>query len=270
MKKRIIIVYSMSRSGHHAIINWLQENWPGTSFHFNHCYKGWHDQRLIPGRGNIMGIQVRGIEYESEPVLEIYSIEDFDPDAYSRFGMNKFPVIADPDHDVTHLLIMRDPYNWLASSWLRGIHPVITYINETGFAGTRIELFEKHIAVVMNVGSTMPSDIKLVVFNKWFISDYYREYILNELDIPNKNNGGLGTDKICSETSFFDDLEKKKGQELKVLDRWRSFMPMGNHHYFWDCITKGMKEFSRHICALDPVFIAGIEKARPINVTTNQ
>lgn len=257
MKKKVIIIYSMSRSGHHAIINWLQENWRGSSSHFNHCYRGWHDQKLIPGKGSLMGNQVKKTEYDFEQKLEIYSIEDFDPSAYKRFGMNDFPIIADPNNEVKHVLIMRDPYNWLASSWLRGIHPTITYINETGFAGTRIELFEKHIAAfdnffnASNFTYSLPQLTLSIVFNNWFASESYRDQVLNLLGMP-RDGVGMKNDKVCSETSFYEDLGKESGQDLDVLGRWKYFTPMGNHQYYWKCISNCMKAFSTSVCGLDP------------------
>lgn len=260
MKKKIIIVFSMSRSGHNAIVNWIQESYRGRSSHFNHCYKGWHDQKLITGKGNVMGDQYDGsMNQFGEPCpLEIYSIEDFEPESYTRYGMANFPIINNPDHDVYHILIIRDPYNWLASSWTKGVPPMHNHINELGFPGTRIDLYKKQMDAVdclfKGKCTPLPKDTIVLPFNLWFdMTSGHRTNILTKLGITIDIN--ITTDKIASESSFAIDLDKTEGQALAVLDRWRVFMPSHEHTDYWDMINNDMYYFSQVHCGFDPLLV---------------
>ena len=117
--ERCIFIHTCGRSGHHAVINWLQKQWPGESYHHNHVFKGWSDQKLLSMHDHTSD---RGITSHDNgsggETLRIYSIEDLQPCHFYMAGVGKFPMFKEFSR-VDVLWHVRDPFNWIASSVLK-------------------------------------------------------------------------------------------------------------------------------------------------------
>lgn len=204
---REILVLSLSRSGHHAIINWIAEQTPGYVFHHNNCTKGWEQGILKSETGRITTYQ-NGPESETH----IYSIETFD--------MDDLPKIRQ-EFDQT-LVIVRDPWNWIASCFKGGgegrTQLTTPFLNERGEEkpGT-IELWKKQVRACLGAHTFIS-----VNFNDWTSrSTSYRFFLADRLGIPFTDEGREVMPPFGGGSSFTGMNFQGTASDMGVLERWK-------------------------------------------------
>lgn len=245
---KVLFIYTMSRSGHHAIINWIQCQFKGKSIHYNHCFKGWGSKKLIPMHG---AGGAREIVMPGKGSLKIYSIEDLDPFDYQKHDFDSFPELR--DSEVTYMWIIRDPYNWLASSLSKngpGAKPDKHMTNELGYTGTRIELYMKQIQEFKGETTHIPHEIMDVSYNDWVISKLYRRDLAKTLDLPFTDAGLNEVSKFGGGSTFDGMGFQGRAQQMKVINRWETW---SDSQRFLDCLTPELIEFSEDYFKFRPI-----------------
>jgi hypothetical protein len=196
--KPLYIFFGMKRCGQHAVINWICKQHGGSILFKNNC------NLLGHGRGELT-IYKGGEEYGA------WGFEDASVDLIRKaLRSNRFKG-AKP------VMIVRDPFNWVASSLHRTKlykspieRSVATYLPE------RIQIYKEYF--------NNPIEGMLVVnFNKWFIDRFYRENLCKQLNITFTDEGKNEVPKRGSGSSFDKRKFNGKAEQMKVLDRWKTY-----------------------------------------------
>lgn len=139
----IFLIFSMKRSGQHAIINWMMAQSKG-SRHFNNCKI--KNKVIVTKRGK----RVKGGDY-----LTICNFEDR-------------PIVM-PFKYVKYIVILRDPFNLVASR-LRSTHPKM---------GTKLRVpWKQHVKKAL-----MNKRIIDINYNEWFKDVDYRHQLADRLGL---------------------------------------------------------------------------------------
>jgi len=139
----IFLVFSMKRSGHHAVINWMMAQSKG-SRHFNNC-------KIKNG----VIVSKKGRRVKNGKHLIICNFEDR-------------PVIA-PFKNVKYIVILRDPFNLVASR-LRSTHPKMGTIMQS--------TWKQHVKMALKGEPVID-----VNYNKWFKDVNYRHQLSDKLGL---------------------------------------------------------------------------------------
>jgi hypothetical protein len=206
-----MIVYAMSRNGHHAIINWIGKQLPyNVTFH-NNCIHS------IPS-GEIKGT---GHDVHYENGLEeahIYSFENIDMDIVSSFGVPQ--MIDNP----TNIIIVRDLLNWAASltMQLKLEYLYIPYTEDglPGFDIPIIEIYKTHLIEIAGITNIL--DNKTVIgYNQWCKDEQYRRDIADTLGMYFTDDGFLEVSTIGDGSSFDKNKFDGKANKMTTLDRYK-------------------------------------------------
>jgi hypothetical protein len=207
MKK--ILLLAMGRSGHHAIINWIAQNHSGPVEHHNHCCLGWENKTLLPWKNRIDKYNKK---MAGEKMI-IKNIEDFD--------MDDFDLIKDFDFvkGAQVYIILRDHYNWIASSFKTGGYAKekmnAPLENQRGeLKPSRKELWIKQAEHALN------NKFQSINYNKWTLDKSYRTELCSDLGLSKEDKGLLDMSRYCGGSSF----EKGSSVETeKLMKRWQVF-----------------------------------------------
>lgn len=227
--KKIFISISPKRSGQHAILNWLCSQ-IGEVIHFNNCHFLQKNlvRKITPITGRVIhyenghknDIGTNGSKVMKEylnvhksPATLLYSLEDF---SIERKGELKKVV---KDYEPTFLFILRDPYNWLASSMAH---------TELGSAGVdlkwKVRIFKEIAKHVMNCDSFLGRPFFFINYNSWYNDEEYRKDVCKRLnfnfvdDSARSNVPDFGGGSSFENTKFDGNANK-----MSVMERWKSY-----------------------------------------------
>ena len=233
MGRKIIRVWALMRSGHHAILRWMFYNMSTTKIFFNNCHgsRGFHyvdvnsfsDSRKKFDLKKLKEFENILINFE-HPNLKNWTTKDWG-------GLRKLGQPID-------VIVLRDPFNWAASSMSK-------------------KTFKQHVEIDMNLwkqhasefieAKHIPNGIP-VGFNQWFSSHEYREEVASKLSIS--NNETL-INKLATRSSFDGRDFKDNAQNMKVLDRWQQFK--NNERFLSYVDRKDIRDLSQKIFEFDPL-----------------
>jgi len=183
---KVYISISSQRSGQHLIIRWLCENISDV-VHFNHCYfyrknmfyhltpingrrviyrDGKIDDNLWPGREKLDCDHIRKLSFPNM----LFSMEDV---ALSNNFVKRIVNIRENIHPV---VILRDPYNWLASTMKKD--------------GDSQQLLEKkkrfyiqYLEQALGENDYLKKNVTTINYNKFLIGPAYRESLCDEMNL---------------------------------------------------------------------------------------
>ena len=191
MQNKELYIFSMKRSGQHAIINWLcKQNQP--SLHYNACtFKNSPipTNKIYEYKNGYVECSVRANKKFDHSLynLIIYNFEDQSPQKLSDKHKNKITIIT------------RDIYNLVASRLKKDL--------------------VWHKSIWMDLDKWNGYKIH---FDTWFINKDYRKQICNDLNIPFTDDG-LQDVFDNGESSFDGKTKDGKAQEMDVLYRWKEW-----------------------------------------------
>ena len=180
----VIEITSISRNGQHAICNWICKQLTNQQTIFeNHVF--------VVDRNKKIG-KTNTIKYNQENKQVGLTVKLFE---------NYFDKIENK------IILLRDPYNWLAS--------LLHSCKRT--EKTLKEYIKKYIDLHDNIKSCK----FFINYNKWFDDINYRKEICSNLNLSFTDNG-LGDVVMFGNGSSFD-LRKMdgNGDKMKVLERWK-------------------------------------------------
>tara|TARA_Y100000592_G_C5482355_1_gene326443 strand:+ start:9736 stop:10470 length:735 start_codon:yes stop_codon:yes gene_type:complete len=217
-----ILLLALSRSGHHAVLNWLIKQFKGSTIHYNNCELGWEDRELIPGGGrkvfyNEYGEIVKNLE---SPQNKAYSIETFDMEDYQKFDFDTFDV----DHVV---LVVRNFYNWIASSAISNAKS-IEYEWQDYRGRTQPPtptLWLKQAKELIGDSDIIKLPKTLISYDDWFDSEEYRIDICKQMNLSYSNKGLEEVPKFGDGSGFNGFNFDGNAQKMNVLNRWQSVAP---------------------------------------------
>ena len=137
------------------------------------------------------------------------------------------------------VILVRDPFNYFASKLrhlqLKGIENVALFKSNISQLTIRwIDYAKEYLGENNYLGKRIA-----ISYNEWFLSTSYRKKIFNQFNYGNTDGQPYTKVHEYGRGSSFNGL-KKKGDKLKVLDRWRVFK---NDPFFQSIFTNKHIEF---------------------------
>lgn len=222
-RQRVLVAVAMRRSGHHAVLNQLCQQFGGV-LHLNNCVIRGRPRRLHPKTGRFLlyrdwGVrdtrQQGHIRYRLNARLQpwtsslLYSLEDPDP-------LLDYRPFVEKHERFTLLCIARDPFNWLASSLKQGGRMVEDLPR-------RISLWKRHIRLCLDPGQYTDADFVDINYNRWVAERDYREAVSTRLGLTYSETGREEVREFGLGSSFDGTQLDGKASEMRVLERWRGF-----------------------------------------------
>lgn len=209
---KTFLVLGMKRSGHHAIINWIGDNLDGGATHFNDCSRGWKEGKLIPSNQQSQGGKING---NGDNL--IYNIEDFHPSNFKNYNLQNLQIFHNP---TLVILVLRDPYNWIASSIKCGGGP-------KKFINRRVKIWKAQAKEYLNetrfINPPCGSYLVCLNFNDWFKDNEYKKEMSKTLDLQGWHTG-IELVSPRGGGSSFDALRfNYKATQMKILERYKEF-----------------------------------------------
>ena len=242
-----IRVVGMSRSGNHAIIDWILAQARGRTCFLN-CAEPktnpFESARPIdddrPGyRANYRGFDVgaeRAGRFSRKDLL-VHSYEDTflgslrHPDAVRR--RDEFLGRSARRFDV---LILRDPFNLFASRLASGVGEVTL--------GTAGRIWAQHAREFLGVRRYLGHDRMRVSYNAWASSRAYRERVAEQLGLRFDDAAAESVAVTASGSSFDGMRYDGRAHDMALFDRWRLYT---DDPVYLSAITDDMVELSERI-----------------------
>ncbi len=205
----------MKRSGNHAIINWIIRQSQGPLLHYNNVrpddpYQGWALTTCT--------------HKESSTVKKIiYSIEDTSlaiiGDEYSYPHNGKYSELNVKQR--SDILVLRDPFNLLASRFQRGGEwgKMNTYVSGLSTA----QMWVTYAIEFLGLSKWLPYDPVKVNYNLWCKSQIYRKEIAKQLNLKYTDAGYKEVTQYGGGSSFERTRLDGQAQSMKTEERWKIF-----------------------------------------------
>lgn len=191
--RREICFLSMKRSGHHAVIYWAIQQMAGDLFFVN-------DSSILHQWG-----------FE-KPVRDLYAYNVEDPNLRETVeaikGNDRF---LGPSGQMDYVLILRDPYNMIASRIEFG----------AGCQREHVDLWKEHAREYLNITRHLPDDKIVVSFNEWYKNPAYRGALSKKFGFAYCEDR---YDKVTEEgggSSF--QRGETDATKLNLFDRWKTY-----------------------------------------------
>jgi len=219
--KRNILIFTMMRSGNHAIINWLARSSSNQVTDYNFSPHGWEKGRLLPGNPKEY-IEKYGGEL---PERVIFSQENFD---LNWIDEHKF--IKKFGSGFYWIIIIRDPFNWLASykKKFKGTHLTKPWTYANGLQCIpAFEIYKQYVDQALGVKdyTAGKKQIHIINYNEWVDSKKYRDETAYKFLGTESNEDALNVVPRFGGGSSFDGLNYNgKARKMKIMERYKSFI----------------------------------------------
>jgi len=250
MNPLLLRCFYSSRSGSHAIINWLAEVLGGDVALFNR--RKLHVNPLV---GDIL---------PSDPLLatrnparrELYTNrhtakeEDLAAKSIIITYESKDISLTPPRESIntTHrgfdIVIVRDIYNWLASSLVLCARKPLSPYGYSSCIDSKIyhklenaiAIWQIHAEEALGTTSHLQQPTLPILFNCWFVDQSYRESICETLGVPYQDTTLDYVTSVYGRASRFD-AQRYEGHasDMQVLNRWEFFM---SNPLYWDVLER--------------------------------
>ena len=229
-------IIGMSRSGNHAVINWLVSHTQGRSCFLN-CAEPKHNpftsaRPLGNGPSHVANYEGFSFELEcrgrfSRKEFLIYSHED----CFLGLMRNgpweeQHDEWVGPSAERRDLLVLRDPYNLFASRLKAGIGEIP--------AATAMRIWKQHAREFAGIRRYLPNNPLMISYNRWFGEPDYRRQIARELGLTFTD---AAFEEVCSTAggSSFDGTRfRGRATRMRVFDRWKRFVDDADYRGLFD------------------------------------
>lgn len=224
VNRREIRVIGMSRSGNHAIMQWITAQQPGR-WRLLNCCEGkqnpYESARPLPhgapaeSNYDFPLQEERPGSFSSKDLLIFNHEDSFLGHACSDIYEQRHDEWVGPSADRVDLLLLRDPFNLLASRFSRRGQMVKV--------ATALRIWKQHARQYLGDIDRLTQRPVLVSYDHWFTDAAYRRRIAADLGLPG-SDAGLQRVASCFGGSSFDGLDYDgRAQEMGVLHRWKRF-----------------------------------------------
>lgn len=137
--------------------------------------------------------------------------------------------------DIRIAYVIRDPFNWFASSMkhLRG-EPDTT--PEYGVFTMRrlVEGYKELCREYLGLTHILPDNALPIIYNRWFAENDYRLELAKELQLRTHYKGMESVPKAAGGSSFDGKSFDGRASEMKVTERWKHFRGDGFYKSLFD------------------------------------
>lgn len=217
----------MSRSGNHALANWIMSQAKGRVCFLN-CTEPrtnpFESARPLDDVGTVAQANYPEFDLQAERCgrlsrkdLLLFSHED------CFLGMLSRPGPFEERHDVwlgasarrVDVLLLRDPFNLFASR-------IIGSVGDGGGASaTAIRIWKQHAREFLGLRRHLRSDRVLVNYNRWVCDRSYRREVAHALDLEFSDAGRHHVPGVGAGSSFDGRSYDGDAAAMAVLERWR-------------------------------------------------
>ncbi len=251
-------VLGLRRSGHHAVLKWLQgcHEEAGSTTRFddiktNSVYNN-HLQPFLPHWPDPSpeAVWAEGAGYD---VLFV-SYEDVDPD--KQQGSPVYRALRAPEygHVARETVVVRDWFNFVASRLTyqaknaeKGRHNSLIFALEWPEV---VERWLKHAQLALGGIETQQGRIA-VNYNQWFTSHEYREEVALHYGLPNSDCNIDLVPALGSGSSFDGRTLDGYGSQMNVLRRWQELNPTLHQRYKRLVSNPLMGEINQQLFGID-------------------
>lgn len=209
-EKRFYRILGMRRSGNHAIINWLMGQLPGPVVFLDNMQQ--HPPLDTPNKKVALGL--------GRPSLVV----SHEGRELNNFFMNYDEGLFGKARTKYTLLILRDPYNWLASWYAWQDELGILFRKDRHYQQYTINLWKEYARLYIQcVKGKGAEEIIPVNYNKWTADVGYRQQLANHLGLKFTDKG-RNKMSINGYGSSFDGMAYNgRASQLNVLERYKKF-----------------------------------------------
>lgn len=240
-----IRVFALRRSGHHAIMDWIMNQFTGRYCFLNDC-QGFGNpfEKCRPTNSRIASrfVMHNHLFWDREKSgmlskkgLLLYNYEDrpFHEIIHGEFEKNREKWLgrSEKKHDV---LVLRDPFNLLASKlrWAYGVK----YRPSMESLPVTVQIWKEQAREFLGETGYLSNKI-LINYNSWFSSREYRMGAADKLGLTFTDKGINEVSKWGPSTwgDSFDGLTfDGNAIQMKVLERWKNYR---NDSFFKDLVS---------------------------------
>lgn len=224
--QRELRLVGLSRSGNHAIINWLLAHMEGRTCFLNCVQPQENPFATVRALGSGPGVacnyrpfdlagERRGVFSQKDWLL--YSYEDcFITMVCSRCFERRHDEFLGRSQARTDIVILRDPFNLFASrlrSAYRGVTPL-----------TAVRIWKQHARQVLGRQQLFTQPHLSILYNRWVSDTDYRRQLAEKLDLRFSD---AKFQRVASTAggSSFDGLQfDGAAHRMSVLDRWQHYI----------------------------------------------
>ena len=230
-------IVGLRRTGNHAIFEWMKAQASGTIRHLNNLEAG-----INPYRYKYDYLRDNYPQYQR-------SVARFKPLAKGQFQHRDWLFYSYEDHDLqkiaaphleqkhdlfvgksgkrTDLLILRDPFNLLASRLKSDMLPV------KNPKRTAVDLWLEYAQEFLGETQYLTHNKVCVNYNLWFQNRDYRAQIAQQLDLPFTDAGLETVSGAGGGSSFEGKAFEGKAQAMAVLERWQKYADDATYQAFF-------------------------------------
>lgn len=218
-KPRVLRLIGMSRSGNHAVINWILAQLTGR-YCFLNCTEPGHNpyasaRRLADGRRYLASGPVDLAQAARAPERGLDTLLFSHEDVFlGPVGRDRPEQWLGEAGEWSDVLILRDPYNLFASRFKSGFEHMSPQ--------TALRIWKQHAREALKPRH-LRRPLVVIRFNDWVMSRRYRARVAERLRLGFSDRG---VDRVadCNGGSSFDGL-RYDGQagSMRVLERWRHY-----------------------------------------------
>lgn len=234
----------LSRSGNHAIINWVIRQIDGR-YCFLNCTEPKHNPFLTArplweedGQEYDTNVPEFSLAQEQEGKFSakdhlLYSHEDiFLGTLNHKVFRNNHDEWVGQSRDFKDVLILRDPFNLFASRIKSGLMWGHFTHHGTRPISTKvlIRLYKQHAREFLGEKKNLKEKV-CINYNSWASSAAYRKEIAGQLEIPFSDKGIEEVSKVAGGSSFDGTKLSGKASSMKLHCRWKEF---ADDRGFWD------------------------------------
>ncbi len=241
-----IRIVGMSRSGNHAIIQWLVRQMAQTPRGARVCWLNCPEPRWNPywttrpfDDGSCAWTSYPGFDLEEEKACR-FTRKDWFVFNYEDTFLR---VARSPEYEREHdawvgrsavrrdVLILRDPFNLFASR-LRSLEPVVDH-------RTAIRIWKQHARQFLGARERrsplmLPHDPVLILYNRWCDDAAYRRGVCDALGVR-FTDAGVNRVVAAHGGSSFDGLRYDgRATEMRTAERWRHFIDDPDYRALFD------------------------------------
>lgn len=238
-----IRVTGMSRSGNHAIINWILRQAP-PHYCFLNCtepkYNPYETARPLSENGPCFLSDIAGLDLEGDRLakknLLVYSHEDIflGPLGDPRWDRCRDQWVGRSRRRID-LLILRDPFNLFASRFQFGLswQPA----RHTPFSALSRRIWQQHARQFLGERQHFPGEWLALSYNRWTLDRRYRQQIARWIGFPFTDSGFEEIPECAGGSSFDGTSPSSPVLRRQVHDRWRVLAKEPAYRKFFDSTT---------------------------------
>ncbi|HET7313646.1 hypothetical protein [Salinisphaera sp.] len=244
-------IVGMSRSGNHAIINWIMAQLPGR-FCFLNCaepkFNPFESARtLMHGRPYIANYDTFDIEAERRGDFsrKDYLLHSYEDCFLGLLNNRRFAQAHDrwvgASRQRIDVLILRDPFNLFASRRKAGIGGVTTRIGQ--------RIWKQHAREFLGLRRYLNDPLVAINYNAWTGNPAYRRDLAARLGLAFTDAGAHATPVFAPGSAFDapDDADRRR-----LLQRWRHYAEDSDYRELFDGEMVGL---ARRLFELPPELV---------------